>query len=111
MMIRFLKAESFHDRPLVSYSSWHLPEDPTYEPPPAIGSTKESMVSEGSSGMAPFGTMMSAGCIVIAIAMLVVTAFVTGMWVGRKTAEQGGVTATGRTEMQPLKEDDNYGSI
>ena len=128
MMIRFLKGESFHDRPLVSYSSWHLQEDPTYEPPPAIDPTKESLVdelrqpnvsttkkfplSEGSSGgMVPLGMMVSAGCIVIAITMLVATAFVTGMWVGRKTAARGGGTATDRTEMMPLKEDDNYGSI
>ena len=137
MMIRFLRGESFHDRPLVSYSSWHLPEeeDPTNAPPStAIPPTREgSMVGElllrqsivsttkttlpsaggtSNSGTVPPGTTMSAGSVLAAMALLVATAFSLGMWVGGRAVAPGGGGTTGRREMRPLKEEDcNYGSI
>ena len=134
MMIRFLRGESFHDRPLVSFSSWHLPEEdltnvppPTVIPPTRKGSmvgellrqsivspTKTTLPSAGrsNSGTAPPGTTVSAGSVLVAMALLVVSAFSLGMWMGGRAVAPGGGGTTGWREMRPLKEEDgNYGSI
>jgi hypothetical protein len=116
MMIRFLKGDSFHDRPLASYSSWHLPEDPVYEGP-TVDEMRQSKVSmtatlslaEGFGGTLSRGMIMTVGCIVIAL--LVVTAFVLGMKVGRKSAGRVVDSTMCLTERSLLKVDDNYGSI
>jgi hypothetical protein len=117
MMIRFLRGESFHDRPLVSYSSWHLPEEvgELLLRQSIVSTTKTTLPSAGgtsNSGTVPPGTTMSAVSVLAAMALLVATAFSLGMWVGGRAVAPGGGGTTGRREMRPLKEEDcNYGSI
>ena len=49
-----------------------------------------------NSGMVPPGMTMSAGSVLTAIAFLVASAFLLGMWVGGRAVAPGGGGATGR---------------
>ncbi len=122
MFTRFLKGESFHDRPLISFSSSHLPEEEvttahgqkesvvdelqqsTFSIKPSLeevsGILNRSTVSNGFNG-ATVANVVSTACV----------AFVLGIWVSRKTIVSATkVTTSSPAELQPLHAD-HYGSI
>ena len=126
MLIRFLKGESFHDRPLTTFSSWHLQDDPTDKYYLVTATTKEPMINQlgiskvlttetvllagGSNALLSQATMMSAVSIAIVL-LLVITAFVLGIRVGRKSKEPGVNSNMYRAERTLLKMNGNYVSM
>jgi hypothetical protein len=121
MMIRFIKGESFYDKPLVSYATWHLPEDSIFKPSSAVDiDAKVSMYTLTLAAIIPssndsFGVMIMSNwsLVVAATAFLIaVLSFVLGMRFGRRSvmASRAGIALVG-AEMQLLAPTGNYGSI
>mmetsp|Transcript_5224 Transcript_5224/g.9273 ORF Transcript_5224/g.9273 Transcript_5224/m.9273 type:complete len:697 (+) Transcript_5224:32-2122(+) len=126
MLTRFLKGESFYDRPLVSFASSLMPEEVSgvtslTEKGNVKENQKENLMKElhqsafssdaslvDGSGLPKmsgpgFNMMSVVGMVVLAAS----TAFILGIWIARSTMAPSQLSST---EVKPLKEDD-YGSI
>jgi hypothetical protein len=132
MLTRFLKGEDFYDRPLVTFSSFPMPDqalqsatmnnsqrEETLQGATMNHSQTESKVLEELQMSATFGGMPQlsnantafSGVAIGLVSLIAVTAFVLGIGVAKMTMTVAG-TASGRSsEQRPLTEAEQYGSI
>jgi hypothetical protein len=119
MLNRFLKGKDFYDRPLVTFSSYPMPDEPL-QGSTVNSSQTESTVMEEMQMSATFGmptlpnTKNTTGLAIGLVSLIALTAFVLGVWVARMTMAVGVTanTSSGRSsEQKRLMEGEHYGSI
>jgi hypothetical protein len=118
MLTRFLKGEDFFDRPLITYSSYPMPDEVLPIVPAASyqeNNVLDQLKMSVTSGMPhlPAGDLVGAPSFGLFV-LVAAVAFVLGIIVARKTmaGETRAVQASTRSsEVRPLTEQENYGSI
>jgi hypothetical protein len=118
MLTRFLKGEDFYDRPLVTFSSYPMPDEALHNAT-VNSSQTESKVYEELQMSATFGmprlpgTNTISGVAIGLVSMIALTAFLCGIWVARVTMAPGDTVNSSSqrlSEQIPLKDGEHYGS-
>jgi hypothetical protein len=119
MLTRFLKGEDFYDRPLVTFSSYPMPEE-ALQGATVNNSQTESNVLEELQMSATFAMprlsndITGTGAAIGLVVLIASAAFLLGIWVARRTMTVGGpvrLSSKRSSEERPLTEGEHYGSI